>query len=95
MFKVWYKIRHPFSGTPLLSILMKLKLSMSVTTECSETDLTTSQQVFDRLKHTPASVCMASTLTLDSVVKVPFSLHRLLGHDLKQVVGVRDDLCAD
>lgn len=31
-------------------------------------------------------------LTLDSVVKVPLSLHRLLGHDLKQVVGVGNDL---
>lgn len=38
---------------------------------------------------------MAPTLTLDSVVKVPLSLHGLLGHDLKQVVGVGDDLCAD
>lgn len=74
---------------------MKLKLSMSFATDCSETDLTTSQQVLDHQKQTPASVCMAPTLTLDSVVKVPFSLHRLLGHDLKQVVGVGDDLCTD
>lgn len=29
-------------------------------------------------KHTPVSVCMAPTLTLDSVVKVPFSLNGLL-----------------
>lgn len=36
----------------------------------------------------------ASTLTLDSVVEVPLPLHGLLGHDLKQVVGVGDDLCA-
>lgn len=35
---------------------------------------------------------MCSSLTLDSVMKVPLSLHWLLGHDLKQVVGVGDDL---
>lgn len=69
--------------------------STSTATNCRETVLTTSQQVLDRRKHTPATVCMASTLTLDSVVKVPFSLHGLLGHDLKQVVGVGDDLCTD
>lgn len=59
------------------------------------TDPTTSQKVLDHQKHTPVSVCMAPTLTLDSVVKVPFSLNGLLWHDLKQVVGVRDNLCAD
>lgn len=42
------------------------------------TDLTTSQKVLDHQKHTPVSVCMAPTLTLDSVVKVPFSLNGLL-----------------
>lgn len=36
----------------------------------------------------------ASTLTLDSVMEVSLPLHGLLGHDLKQVVGVGDDLCA-
>lgn len=53
-----------------------------------------SQRVLHRWEHTPASVCMpASTLTLDSVVKVPLPLHWLLRHDLKQVVGVRNNLC--
>lgn len=42
-----------------------------------------------------ASRLPSDTLTLDSVVEVPLSLHGLLGHDLKQVVGVGDDLCAD
>lgn len=41
-------------------------------------DPTTSQKVLDHQKHTPVSVCMAPTLTLDSVVKVPFSLNGLL-----------------
>lgn len=37
-----------------------------------------SVKVLDHQKHTPVSVCMAPTLTLDSVVKVPFSLNGLL-----------------
>lgn len=61
----------------------------------SETDLTTSQRVLAHETHTPATVYMAPTLTLDSVVKVPLSLHGFLGHDLKQVVGVGDYLCTD
>lgn len=74
---------------------IKLKLSVSFATDCSEIDLTTSQRVLPHQRHTPASLYIAPTLTLDSVVKVPLSLHRLLGHDLKQVVGVGDDLCAE
>lgn len=74
---------------------MELKLSVSFATDCSEIDLTTSQRVFAHQTHTPASVYMAPTLTLDSVVQVPLSLHGLLGHDLKQVVGMGDDLCTD
>lgn len=74
---------------------MKLKSSVSSETDCAEIDLTKSQRVLAHQTHTPASVCMAPPLTLDSVVKVPLSLHRLLGHDLKQVVGVGDDLCTD
>lgn len=42
-------------------------------------------------KHSDDPVSI-STLTLNSVVEVPLSLHRLLGHDLKQVVGMRNDL---
>lgn len=65
---------------------------MSFASDCSEIDLTTSQRVLAHQTHTPVSVYMAPTLTLDSVVEIPLSLHRLLGHDLKQVVGVGDDL---
>lgn len=68
---------------------------MSFTTDCSEIDLSTSLRVLAHQTHTPVIVCMDPTLTLDSVVKVPLSLHRLLGHDLKQVVGVGDDLYTD
>lgn len=66
---------------------------MSFATDCSYTDLIIRPAaVFAHQTHTPTSVYMAPTLTLDSIVKVPLSLHGLLGHDLKQVVGVRDDL---
>lgn len=67
----------------------------------SKTDLgeikpdNTIQRVLTHQRHNPASLYIAPTLTLDSVVKVPLPLHGLLGHDLKQVVGVRDDLSTD
>lgn len=35
---------------------------------------------------------MAAPLTLDSVVQVPLPLHGFLGHNLKQVVGMGDNL---
>ncbi len=48
------------------------------------------------IRHTPLRVfTWLPTLTLDSVVQVPLSLHGLLGHDLEQVVGMGDDLCTD
>lgn len=68
---------------------MKLTLSMSFVAALKLINKSVNQT------HTPASVYMAPTLTLDSVVKVPLSLHRLLGHNLKQVVWVGNDLCTD
>lgn len=68
---------------------------MSFVTDCRKIDLTTRQRILAHQTHTAAGVHTFPTLTLDSVVKVPLSLHRLLGHDLKQVVGMGDDLCTD
>lgn len=75
------------------SIVQKTSWRCLVQLTASKPFVASSQRVLNLREHTPASVCMpASTLTLDSVVKVPLPLHWLLRHNLKQVVGVRDNL---
>lgn len=73
---------------------VKLKQNVSfLSNKWNEIDWTISQGLHSPQKHTPARVYMVPTLTLETVVEVSISLHRLLGHDLKQVVWVGDYLC--
>lgn len=46
MFKLSYRNRHPFYRTLALFYLMKLEMSVTFVSDCSEIDLTTSQRVF-------------------------------------------------